>query len=188
MATRCDRGMTLIEVTISMVILLIGMLGLMRFQMAGLTANQGSRAHTTASQLARELAGALEKLPPDDALIAPTGTVGNAPPAPFGPLLDGSTVASSGFRDMSATGVSALRGVTPEAALEHDPADPTRPVYERRWTVWGRNDGGSATPATLVMAVSVVYRERTFPQPREVVLYVNRSNPTAVMGSIAAFE
>jgi type IV pilus assembly protein PilV len=188
MRTTPSRGVSLVEVMVSMVILLVGMLGLLQFQIVGLTSNQGARAHTTASQLARELGAALEKLPQGDGLVAPMGTVGADAPDLFGALLDGSSVPASGFRDMSTTGASELRGVTADDALERDPADAGRPMYQRRWTVWGRNDGGGVDPAVSIIAVSVIYRERTLPRPREVVLYVSRPNPAAVMANIAAFE
>ncbi len=49
---RRARGFTLLEVVISLGILLVGMLGLMQFQLMGFGANQSARAQTRAMQLA----------------------------------------------------------------------------------------------------------------------------------------
>lgn len=167
---RRARGMTLIEVMVSMTVLLVGLLGMMRLQVWGLTSNQGARAHTQATQLARELAGALSSLPFGDPRLAATSR--------FGSLLEANgTVATSGFLEHSA--FPPLPGVTREDAIEAMDDTGTR-AYQRRWTVSVRQAAGR--DSVKFLAVSVVYRERSIGRWREVVVYapnVNRGLLTA---------
>jgi type IV pilus assembly protein PilV len=152
------RGMTLLEVMISLSILLVGLLGTMHLQIWGLSANQGARAHTQAMQLARDLAAGLEKLPFDDPRLAATD------PAKFGRLVqsDGS-LPTSGYNDYaSATAIPGVQAAIP-------------PDFQRLWTVKDVATSGAGAAAKDI-AVSVVYRERTLRGLREVVLYVQQSN------------
>jgi type IV pilus assembly protein PilV len=167
---RRARGMTLIEVMVSMTVLLIGLLGMMRLQVWGLTSNQGARAHTQATQLARELANALAQLPFGDPRLAKTSH--------FGSLLEASgTVLTSGVAEYTA--FTPLPGVTAEAAIEAMDDVGTR-AYQRRWTVSVQQAAGR--DAVKYLAISVVYRERSIGRWREVVVYapnVNRGLLTA---------
>lgn len=165
-ATR-ERGLTLLEVMVSLSILLVGLLGMMQLQIWGLTANQGGRAHTQAMQMARDLAAGLEKLPFEDARLTAT--------AEFGRLVqaDGALPAG-GFNDYaSATAVPGVQAAVPSE-------------FRRLWTVQDAAVAGSGV-ATKIVAVSVVYRERTLPQLREVVLYVQQSNRKLLSSNLAAF-
>lgn len=161
------RGMTLLEVMISLSILLVGLLGTMHLQIWGLGSNQGARAHTQAMQIARDLAAGLEKLPFDDARLAAT--------ASFGRLVqsDGS-LPTGGYFDCAST--TAIPGV--QAAIPPD--------FQRLWTVKDvATSGGGA--AAKVIAVSVVYRERKLRALREVVLYVQQSNRKLLAANAAAY-
>src|SRR5512138_2223695 len=140
------RGLTLIEAMVSLAILLIGILGLVRLQIVGVTANQGARATGQAQALARELASALARLDPtQDALLRPHVTSA-APPARFGDPLDASlnlvttnwTTWDDAYLTSTTPAFPALKvtGVRTDASLERDPLDPTRPLYRRRWSVW----------------------------------------------------
>jgi type IV pilus assembly protein PilV len=160
---RSARGMTLIEVMVSMTVLLVGLLGMMRLQVWGLTSNAGARAHTTATQLARELAGALSQLPFGDARLAATSH--------FGSLVEASgAVRTDGFHDYPA--LLPIPGVTPENMIEE--GDSGTRAFQRRWTVSVRQAAGR--DAVKVLAVSVVYRERSVARWREVVVYVPNVN------------
>ncbi len=162
-----ERGMTLLEVMISLSILLVGLLGMMQLQIWGLTANQGARAHTQAMQAARDLATGLEKLPFEDARLAATSQ--------FGRLVQSNgALPSGGFTDYAS--VSAIPGV--QATVP--------PELQRLWTVRDAATAGSGV-ATKIIAVSVVYRERTLPQLREVVLYVQQSNRKLLSTNVAAY-
>lgn len=163
------RGMTLVEVMVSMSILLVGMLGMMHLQVHGLTSNQGARAQMQATQLAREVAVALERLPFHDARLDPT--------ADFGGLIDGTSVLPG---HLSASG---LPGVRPDAELEQGAAGP---VYQRRYTVRVEGSVGGQAGSKLV-AVSVIYRERTNPTPREVVLYLPRFDGATLAQNLGAY-
>ncbi len=162
------RGTTLIEVMVAMSVLLIGLLGMMHLQVLGLTSNQGARAQMQATQLAREVTSALERLPTSDARVGATGA--------FGSLLqaDGSP-ASSGFTATADT----LPGVRPDSLLEHGVGGP---VYQRRWTV--RDEGVGVKS----IAVSVIYRERGNARLKEVVLFTGKVNGSQLMANLSAYN
>jgi prolipoprotein diacylglyceryltransferase len=84
-------------------------------------------------------------------------------------------------------GVAAVPGARLDSTLERDPQDSTLPVYRRRWTVWDAGVSSSGAAAKIV-AVSVVYRERTIATPREVVLYVHSEIRGNFMANINAFN
>ncbi|ABC80406.1 hypothetical protein [Anaeromyxobacter dehalogenans] len=191
------RGVTLIEAMISLTLLLIGILGMMRLQIVGITSNQGARSNGTAQELARELAAGLERLDPSlDALLV-ADTISDAPPGGFGDPLDASgNLATSGWRDWddayltgTTSGYPALKvvGVRPDSALESDPADPSKPLYRRRWSIWQVATSNTASGVRLA-AVSVVYRERTITRPRVVTLYVQIPNLGASTVNASAYR
>ncbi len=163
-----DRGMTLLEVMISFSILLVGLLGTMQLQIWGISSNQGARAHTQATQIARDLAAGLEKLPFDDSRLAAT--------AQFGRLVQSNgTLPASGYADYaSATAIPGVQATVP-------------PDFQRLWTVRDVAISGGGV-GTKVIAVSVVYRERTLRNLREVVLYVQQSNRKLVAANAAAYQ
>jgi Tfp pilus assembly protein PilV len=164
------RGTTLIEVMVAMSVLFFGLLGMTKLQVWGLNSNQGARANTIATQLARELASGLERLPFHDPRLAATGA--------FGGLLqaDG-TVMASGF-----TPFTPVPGVRDDAGLETDDAGP---VYQRRWTVSARQAAGQ--DATKIIAVSVVFRERGFARLKEVVVYGHNINRPLLTANLPAY-
>lgn len=163
------RGTTLIEVMVAMSVLLIGLLGMMDLQIIGLTSNQGARAQMVATQLAREVATGLERLPYGDARLAPT--------AAFGALLQADGTVLAGFTAAADT----LPGVRPDSTIENDGTL----VYQRRWTV---RDEGFAGSGTRSVAVSVIYRERGNARPKEVVVYGGKVNGALLTGNISAYN
>lgn len=163
-APRLAHGMTLLEVMISMSVLLIGLLGMMHLQIWGMNSNQGARAQMIATELGREVAASLQRLPYGDARLVATAT--------FGGLLQADGSIASGFRS------GALPNVRDDASIE---SDGTTPMYQRRWTV--RDIGG-----TKAVAVSVVYRERGIPRLKEVVLFAGRVNSSLLSTNIGAFN
>jgi type IV pilus assembly protein PilV len=187
---RTERGFTLLEGMISLSILAVGLLGMMQLQMLGVWDNQGARAQTVATQLARELAAALVQLPIGDARLT-AGRAGASPPAQFGALLgltpDPKVIAYSDS--------SAIPGTRLDASLERDPADATQPAFRRRWMVWDYSptgvtaNGVDNTAASKIIAVSVIYHERRANAPdREVVLFTQRANPGMFLGDVAAYR
>ena len=181
--SRATRGFTLIEVMVAMAVLLVGMLGLMRLQILGLTWNESARAHSRATELALELRSAMEQVPWGDGHLAVTGTWGSTAPAPYGSLLlgpDGSVApGATAWND-----ASPILGVTPDASLERDSLNPAQPRFQRRWTVWGYTNMASTNSGALIVANSVIWRDRGSMQAREVVVYTMRANPAAVLSSI----
>jgi len=170
------RGVTILEATVSLAILLIGIVGMMQLQVVGVTADAGARSQTQALQMARELAAGLEKLDPFDALV--TAHHGGAtPPAEFGRLLqpDG-TVASLHTAWDDATPLPGVRTDAEILARDGtDPEDATLPRFQRRWSVWQAETAATAGGVKLV-SVSVTYREKALPGLREVVLLTQVSN------------
>ncbi|WP_242339438.1 MULTISPECIES: type IV pilus modification protein PilV [Anaeromyxobacter] len=186
---RREAGFTLLEVMIALVVLTIGLLGMMQMQIMGITSNQGARVQTTASQLATELAGALEALPFDDSQSRLSGPAATAtPPAGFGRLLEAGTGGSNVHTWDDST--NTVPGARLDAALESDPLDPGKPLYRRRWTVWNYSAEGTASGASAskVIAVSVIYHERGNGTPREVVVLSQRSNAGLALSYAAAYR
>lgn len=188
---RPERGVTLLEAVISLALLLVGIVGMMHLQIVGVTADAGARAQTRALQLARELVAGIEKLDPADPLVAShySGTGANPPPA-FGRLLqpDG-TVATSGFRPWD--DATPIAGVTTDVALlardGADPEDATRPLFQRRWSVW-QAETAATTGGVNLVAVSVTYREKALPGIREVVLLTHVSNQGLSGAFVSAYR
>jgi hypothetical protein len=187
------RGSALLEAMIALTILLVGMLGMAQLQFVGLTANQGSRANTTASEYAADLLSSLKKLPWADArlnsAVAPTNLVAGAP-NPWGSML---AVAPAGGTcpagTHSYTELAPWPGpanTAPAAVLEPDPLNLGTPLYKRCWMVWDyQAPSGSAVVPTKLIAIAVMYRERTLPALREVVVYGQLMNPLALNVAVA---
>jgi type IV pilus assembly protein PilV len=176
---RSHHGFTLLEVMIALSVLLIGLTGMLRLQIFGITANGGGRMHTHAEEIARELAAGLERLQFGDTLLADTGATADVPPEPFGPLVDPDTGALRGGAHEWSDAVP-----VPGVRLEDDlPGEPG--VYQRRWTVWGYAETPGGVPAVRIVAVSVAYREPSLPRLREVVVYTQVRNPVTLVSSMA---
>ncbi len=180
---RSPRGFTLIEVMVSLGILLACLVGLMRLQIIGISSNAGARMHTQASELAQELAQALERLQPTDPRIALTAGSGITPPTTLGDF--GHLVDAVGNVDTSkATAWDDSNPVPGARRLSEMPSG-----YERRWTVWGYNastTSPTATPGALLVAVSVIWHEAALPRPREVVVYTQVAQPATLVAGIIA--
>jgi type II secretory pathway pseudopilin PulG len=183
------RGSSLLEAMIALAILLVGLLGMMRLQFYGMSATQGARAQTVATQLATELAAGLERLSADDLrLTGSSGATDSTPPATFGYILGaGGSVPTTGANLHTYQDSNPIPGVRLDATLERDPEDSTKPIYQRSWTVWdaGTTTGGAASK---VIAVSVIYRERTLSQRREIVVYAHSAVTGSFMANLNAFN
>jgi type IV pilus assembly protein PilV len=169
----------------------------MRLQVLGITANQGARANDQAQELARELAAALARLDPtQDAVLAPH-VVSATPPSGFGNPLDSSgELATTNWRDWDDAYLSSTTpsfpslkvvGVQPDSTLEKEPTDPSKPVYRRRWSVWQRQTTNQQS-AVRVLAISVVYRERSMPNARVLTRYLQVPNLGAATVNAAAYR
>jgi len=170
---------------IALTVLLIGMVGMAQLQIYGMSSTQGARAQTQATQLASELAGALAILPSDDPhLTSASPGSGSALPATFGRLLP---------LGIPTTGVTVWADASPvpgarlDTTIERDPTNPANPVFQRRWTVWDAGVAANGTAAKII-AVSVIWRERTIAKPKEIVMYVNSEVTGAFMANINAFN
>jgi prepilin-type N-terminal cleavage/methylation domain-containing protein len=179
-------GFSLIEMMVALSVLLVGLVGLMRLQVMGMYANQASRAHTTAVQLASELAGALQRLPWEDALVKPVAAADTAAPTVFGKLLDDGALPASGYVTWKDGYAAAIPSVRTDAQINEFDGDGS-PVFERRWTVWSYATPGGLEGSRLI-AVSVVFHERANPIPYEVVVYAQQGNPGAAFANAAAYQ
>jgi prepilin-type N-terminal cleavage/methylation domain-containing protein len=178
MQRRAPQGFTLLEVMIALSVLLIGLAGMMRLQIFGITANGGGRMQTHAEAIARELAGGLERLQFGDTLLADTGSTSDVPPSPFGALVDAGGALRSGAHEWD--------DGTPVPGVRLDDDLPGEPgTYQRRWTVWGYAETPGGVPAVRIVAVSVAYREPSMPRLREIVVYTQVRNPVTLVSSMA---
>lgn len=186
------RGVTLIEVTVALAILLIGLLGMLKLQFMGMGANHAARAQTMATQVARELVAGLERVPLDSPLLTANGA-GATAPSSFGPLTTGPASRATGARAYD--DASPPPGTRTNAQLTAERADM---AFDRRWTVWDYQPDnvaltgvGNGAAAKLV-AVSVRYTyHQTGPGGAgsgEVVLYLQRANPGLFLGGVAAYR
>lgn len=73
-SARGQRGVTLIEILVAIVLLSIGLLGLAGLQLRGMQVNQGSAMRSQAAILAEDLA---DRMRADVALANPTNTAGS---------------------------------------------------------------------------------------------------------------
>lgn len=181
-----ERGTTLLEAMISLSVLLIGLLGMAGLQIFGIGTTQGARAHTIATQLASELGAALTRLETaDHHLDGAEGVSPNTPPTTFARLLPLGVPTTALVHVWS--DATPIPGARLDSALERDPEDVTRAVYQRRWTVWDAGVTANGTVAKVV-AVSVIYRERMIATPKEVVLYVHSEVRGNFMANVNAFN
>lgn len=174
-ALRTPRGLTLLEVMVALVVLLVGLLGMMRLQIIGISSNGGARMQMVGTEIAQELVSGIERLPFGDALIPVTGTSGPTAPTPFGRLVSGATIAS---------GASVWSDASPVPGVRLDTQLP--PGFTRRWTVWGYSPSAGALPAVKLVAVSVTWREPALALPREVVLYTQLVDSGALVSNLPA--
>jgi hypothetical protein len=174
--TTCARGLTILEVMVALSVLLIGLLGMLRLQIIGIGSNNGGRLQTLGTEIAQELVSGLERLPfGDEDLLPVTGTSGPTAPTPFGRLVTGATIA---------TGANEWSDTTPVPGVRL--ATELPPGFTRRWTVWGYSPSAGALPAVKLVAVSVTWREPALAMPREVVLYTQLYDASALVSNLPA--
>ncbi len=181
------RGFTLIEVMIGLAILLVGLVPLLRLQIFGMASNSGARAHMVATQLAQELVSGIERLPFAEPLVAATEATGPTPPATFKPIVTGlGTIADTGATVWSDS--TPVPGARTDAAIiaAHGKDDAGKARFQRRWRVYGYSPAPGGVPTVKVVAVSVVWREPSLQRPREVVLYTELHNASALLTGLTA--
>lgn len=178
------HGVALLEVMISLSLLAVGILGMMRLQILGVTANGGARATTFAAQLASELAAGLERVEFDDPRL--TGVSGSSAPDPFGRLVGEDLTAAHVHRWDDAEGIL---GVRPDSALPRADEDATQPQYVRRWSVWDYETAtATGQAAAKIISVSVIYKERGNPIDREVVVVTHKPNAGLAVSFVAGYR
>lgn len=180
-----QRGTTLLEALIALAVLLVGLIGMAQLQIWGVSSNQGARSFTQALEIGRELTSALERLQYDDPLL--TATVGDPPPANFGKVIQPSgALDPSGFVAWNDGLTASLPNVRLDTSFDKDTVDSALPSFQRRWAVWVPS--GEAAAYTRMVAVSVVYREKSFQQAREVTFLTQISNVGASVSNAAAYR
>lgn len=193
-SSRQMHGVSLLEVVIAMALLLIGILGLIRLQVIGITADQGARTAGQAQELARELSAALARLDPTQDDLLKAHAISATPPPSFGNPFSGAENTNWwAWKDSYLTSTTPtlpslkVVGVTPDAALERDPEEPLQPLFRRRWSVWQLQTSNQQSGVKL-LAVSVVFRERTISTPRQVTLYMQAPNLGAATVNASAYR
>lgn len=187
---RRARGVALLEVMIALTILSVGLLGMLQLQILGITANGGARATTYAGQLATELASALERLEFEDPRLTGggSGTSSLTAPEPMGRLL-GQDLSGAHVHTWSDSATPQMLGVRLDSSLPADPADPTKPLYQRRWTVWDyETNTPTGAAASKIIAVSVIYKERGNPVERELVVLTHKANAGLAVSFVAGYR
>lgn len=182
-----ERGISLLEAMVSLSILLVGMLGLVHLQIYGITANGGARAHTVAMQLARELASGLAQLDPTDSRIAGDAASDGGAPSAFPSVLLSDGAIATGTNVHAYSDATAIPGTRLDATLERDASDATQPAFHRVWSVWNSSESPTGV-ATKIIAVSVIYRERGSPFPREVTVYAQVANLGLFGANVSAYN
>ncbi len=187
------RGSSLIELMIAMAVIAVGLLAMWHLHVLGMTSTAAGRRQTIATALARELVSGLERLAFKDPLILDPDCTGpgttSGPPSDcvFGPLVDGSgTIREPIHRWSDGTPVPGVR-LDSQLREKGDSAG-----YERRWSVWdvlSPQPGAAGTTAGVkLIAVSVTWRDPPFARPREVVLYTQVANASAIVSGLVNSE
>jgi prepilin-type N-terminal cleavage/methylation domain-containing protein len=183
---RGHHGVALLEVMVALTILAVGLIGTMRLQIMGITANGGAHSTTYAGQLATELAAALERLEFSDGLLS--GASGASAPTPFGRLL-GTSLTAAHVHTWSDANAASMLGVRLDSTLPVDPVDSSKPLYVRRWAVWDWDTGtANGQAAAKVISVSVIYTERGNPVQRELVVLTHKGNAGLISSFASAFR
>jgi hypothetical protein len=173
---RRPSGLTILEVMVALSVLLIGLLGMLRLQIIGIGSNNGGRMQTLGTEIAQELVSGIERLPFGDSLIDDKGTSGPTAPTPFGRLVSGNTIATGATEWSDST--MKVPGVRLDSELP--------PGFTRRWTVWGYSPSAGALPAVKLVGVSVTWSEPALARPREVVLYTQLYDSSALVSNLPA--
>jgi type IV pilus assembly protein PilV len=186
-----ERGTTLLEAMIALTVLLIGLVAMARLQIFGIGATQGARAQTIATQLALELGNALSQLDASD-LTRLAGTAGadaDTPPVGFGRLIDRGLTpgVAAPAPIIEWDDANPVPGARLDATIERDPEYAGQPIYKRRWTVWNAGVAANGV-AAKVIAVSVIFRDRSVVRRKEVVLYVHSEIKGSFMANLTAFN
>lgn len=185
---RSSHGSSLIELMIAMAVIAVGLLAMWHLHVLGLTSTAAGRRHTIATAVARELVSGLERLaftdPRLDAHYTGPGTAAGPPAGTlFGALVQGDGTVRTGARPWNEA--DRIPGVRLDAEMKEKSESVG---YDRRWTVWSVLAPGAAAGATVgvkLVAVSVIWRDPPFSRPREVVLYAQIPNPSAIAAGLA---
>ncbi len=191
---RSANGSTLIELMIALGVLAVGLLAMWHLHVLGLTSTAAGRRHTVASAVARELVSGIERLGyADDRLSAtylgPASDSGPPTSALFGSLVDASGAIRSvpSNHEWNDSDAQRIPGVRKNTEM---PEQAEGTGYERRWTVWDVLPPGATSGAVgaKLVAVSVIWRDPPFARPREVVLYTQVANPSAIVSGMMSSQ
>ncbi len=182
-----SSGFSLLEVMIGLAILLVGLLPLIRLQVWGMRSNAGARAHTVAVHLAEEVVAGIGGLAFADPLLNATETTGPTAPSTFTWIVSGlGAIVDGGATPWS--DATPIPGVRSDAAIaaEYGQDDAGGPLFHRRWRVYGYSPAAGGAPTVKVIAVSVEWKEPAFWRSREVVLYTESHNASAILTGLGA--
>lgn len=154
----CQRGFTLVEVLMAIVILLVGIVAVAQLVPASISSNSANRNDSTALVFAqRELDQFLSQ--PLNMSISPPSFIDNLgfscdlgdPTQPSGTIVGNPVVV---FFNQLLIDFSPPNGTTGYSFIYQDPNDPAGVVYDVRWTVITTvNTGGLVTAKRFILGV-----------------------------------
>ncbi len=158
-----QRGFTLLEGMVALVLMLIGVLGLAGLQVVGVRANHFGKRMSEASALALDLEEQMGTWPYTDSRLAPVATLSG----PSDPQIKGwdlgraaTTSYQPGFSDLAGDPnvVSGRAGVLASGylGLQSDVSSTGSPDYVRYWNVYTYSDG---TSNGLLIQIFVRWKE-----------------------------
>ncbi len=188
------RGLSIIELMIARAVIAFGLLAMWRLHLIGITSTAAGRRQTVATKVARELVSGLERLAFSDPrlsenYVGPATESGPPSDALFGPLLEWDGSVRAGAHEWGDDAAHSVPGVRKDGEMPEKAE--AAAGYERRWTVWNVLAASAAPGApagSKLVAVSVIWRDPPFGTPREIVLYTQVANTSAVVAGMANSE
>lgn len=167
---RGDRGATIIEAMVSLVVLAIGMLGLASLQIVGVRANFFGKQLGTASELALDLAEGSARWDYNDVRLNPLSTVTSTSTSPVTDHWDLGradavpNTAKHQFGEMpgdtNCTTANALAlGATTYKGLSGDVLRDASYQFRRYWTVYNVDFSNLGTPQGKLVQIVVRWKE-----------------------------
>lgn len=147
---RPANGFTLMELSIALLVFLIGVLGLLQLVTFGISLNQRSRDTSLTTTLAQAKADELLRANFTNGSAAPELTIGGVLPTPnVNPLGAGSPATVACYTEFFDYDGNQLTTITQPCALTGQAVRPNGAYFVRQWQVWSCDSTcGAMTPCT----------------------------------------
>ena len=165
---RRPRGVTLVEIIVSMAVLTIGMLGLAHMQVVAVRQNQMAANMAIASSLGRDMAESISMWRYNDPRLQPIATIQNLSDTRIAKRFDlprDEDLASLSEYKMQFGEIAGDTSATNAGAIgEYDGAGPDvkekgKNFFRRYWNVFGWDPDGDSIPNAKFVVVVVRWRE-----------------------------